>query len=60
MENTSIDAKITRDNGKGERKKMNLAQMFCPLAAVNMQVWFQETMLINDGWGVFSFKQQYE
>ena len=28
---------------------MNLVQMFCPLATVNMQVWFQETMLINDG-----------
>lgn len=57
--NTSIDAKIIRDNGKGERKKVNLAQMFCPLAAVNMHVWFQETMLISDGWGVFSLKQQY-
>ena len=28
---------------------MNLVQMFCPLATVNMQVWIQETMLVNDG-----------
>ena len=47
--NTSIDAKIIRDNVKGERKKMNLVQRFCPLATVNMQVWIQETMLVNDG-----------
>lgn len=46
--------KLPEIMARGERKKVNLAQMFCPLAAVNMHLWFQETMLISDGWGVFS------